>query len=328
MRASLLVLLVVAAWLGFGGRAHDVVPRPEVLIPPGLTAEGRRCYDRYGNITFVPESEVGHHIPTVLLSFPGSGNTWIRLLIEYATGHYSGALDVNDAELQSMLVGEHKCGQYNSINKAHPGDLFVRGDKLKNGSVVESIRFVYKWQRKKCIRGGVHTFTRFLLLTRDPYEAIFADFQRHISGSHAGTMNDSYIDPASPLHREWVSRAMRAASDNRDGMEDLLSYLLLRPATYPALHVRYDRLTNASTRKEELSRMLAFLNYTASEDRAACAFTLAETPRIKRTKRLDIDRAYLGVRPKLVCEMWPMLRSFASNFSYPMWQPKSGAVAC
>lgn len=301
--------------------AHDVVIKPEMLIPP--SAEGRRCYQKYGNITFIPESEVDHHVPTVLLSFPGSGNTWIRLLIEYATGYYSGALDVNDAELQSMLVGEHKCGRYNSINKAHPGDLFVRGDKLKNGSIVGSIRFVYKWQRKKCIRGGVHTFTRFIILTRNPYESIFADFQRHISGSHAGTMNDSYIDPASPLHKEWLARAMRASSDLKDGMEDLLDYIVKR---YSTLHTRYDRLLNKETRTAELQRMLTYLNYSTSADRISCAFALADTPRIKRTKKLDIERAYTGVKSSLVCDMWPYLRTYASNFSYPMWQPKSPAA--
>ena len=300
--------------------------KPELLLEePTRTPEGKRCHALFGNVTFVPESEVGYHVPAVLLSFPGSGNTWVRLLIEYATGHYSGALDVNDHELQGLLVGERACGQRNSINKAHPSDLFVRGDKLKNGSIVESIRFVYKWQRKKCIRGGVHTWTKFLILTRSPYEAIFADFQRHISGSHSGTMNSSYLDPSSPLHRLWLERAIRAASDLKDGVEDLLYYVVQRYSD--VYHARYDRLLAKETRIEELGRMLRFLNYTATPERLNCAFALAETPRIKRTKKLNITQAYLDVKPSLVCEMWPYLRGFSGNFSYSIWKPKDSSVS-
>ena len=319
-------------WLQCAGQIHPwdakhgvSVVKPELLIADPLKTEvGKRCYKLYGNVTFVPESDVSYHIPAVLLSFPGSGNTWVRLLIEYATGHYSGALDVNDHELQGLLFGERACGQRNSINKAHPGDLFVRGDKLKNGTIVESIRFVYKWQRKKCIRGGVHTWTKFLILTRDPYEAIFADFQRHISGSHSGTMNSSYLDPASPLHKLWLERSIRGASDLRDGMEDLLHYVVQR---YPdLLHARYSRLLDRATRLQELRTMVKFLNYTASDDRLECAFSLAETPRIRRTKRLNITRAYLDVKSGLVCDVWRYVRTFSQNFSYPIWQPKDSTV--
>jgi len=325
----MLVLVVFILLLIARGQIHPhdlkhsvQVVKPTLLVEePTRTEEGKRCYDLYGkNLSFIPEDEVAHHTPAVLLSFPGSGNTWVRLLIEYASGHYTGALDVNDHELQGMLVGERACGMRNSINKAHPGDLFVRGDKLKNGTVVESIRFVYKWQRKKCIRGGVHTWTKFLILSRNPYEAIFADFQRHISGSHAGTMNSSYLDPASPLHKEWLSRAVRASSDLRDGMEDLLHYVMQR---YWDVHqARYERLLDRATRTEELRRMLRFLNYTVPTDRLECAFTLADTPRVKRVKKLNITQAYMDVKPDLVCDLWPLLRSFSGNFSYPLWQPK------
>ena len=71
--------------------------------------------------------------------------------------------------------------------------------------------------------------------------------------------------------------------------------------------------------------MLRFLNYTASPDRLACAFTLAETPRIKRSKKLNITQAFLDVKPSLVCDLWPMLRGFSGNFSYDVWRPAGSA---
>ncbi len=43
--------------------------------------------------------------PALLYSFPGSGNTWLRLLIEYGTGIYSGSV-YTDEELKSILPGK------------------------------------------------------------------------------------------------------------------------------------------------------------------------------------------------------------------------------
>ena len=45
--------------------------------------------------------------PPLLLSFPGSGNTWLRLLIEYSTATYSGSI-YGDKTLFKILPGERR----------------------------------------------------------------------------------------------------------------------------------------------------------------------------------------------------------------------------
>ena len=57
--------------------------------------------------------------PPLLYSFPGSGNTWVRLLIDWATGIYSGSFYL-DKTLIPILPGEIKCDRSVSVIKVHP----------------------------------------------------------------------------------------------------------------------------------------------------------------------------------------------------------------
>ena len=52
------------------------------------TQAKQRCEGRYSKRRFYNENEQRH--PPVFYTFPGAGNTWCRLLIEYATGIYTG----------------------------------------------------------------------------------------------------------------------------------------------------------------------------------------------------------------------------------------------
>ena len=52
--------------------------------------------------------------PTALASFPGSGNTWLRFLIESATGVFTGS---RYKDLQIQMYGKSK---YISLNTNSP----------------------------------------------------------------------------------------------------------------------------------------------------------------------------------------------------------------
>jgi len=54
--------------------------------------------------------------PPLLYSFPGSGNTWARLLIDWSTGIFSGSFYL-DKTLLSILPGEIKCDRSVSVIK-------------------------------------------------------------------------------------------------------------------------------------------------------------------------------------------------------------------
>ena len=64
----------------------------------------------------INNSTIQQWSPPLLYSFPGSGNTWARLLIDWSTGVYSGSF-YTDKTLLSILPGERKCDRSVSIIK-------------------------------------------------------------------------------------------------------------------------------------------------------------------------------------------------------------------
>ena len=88
-------------------------PRPQII-------NTSYCYNLFHERSFIPSSPIAPvSPPPVLYSFQGSGNTWVRLLIEYATGKYTGSV-YNDGSLLSILPGEHECSHRVVAIKAHP----------------------------------------------------------------------------------------------------------------------------------------------------------------------------------------------------------------
>ena len=51
---------------------------------------------------------VNAFVPVLLYSFPGSGNTWCRLLIEWSIGIFTGSM-YDDKSLVNILPGESHC---------------------------------------------------------------------------------------------------------------------------------------------------------------------------------------------------------------------------
>jgi hypothetical protein len=91
-----------------------------------------------------------------LTSFPGSGNTWLRYLLQQATGIYTGSVYKDYGLLKSGFPAESISNSSVLIVKTH-----------EFGSTV--------WPK----------FRKVVLLIRDPAKAILAEFNRQ-SGGHIG----------------------------------------------------------------------------------------------------------------------------------------------
>ena len=89
-------------------------------------------------------------IPALLVSYPGSGNSWVRQLLETTTGIYTGShrdCDIN--YIEAGMLGEGIVSDNVIAVKFHLGPL------------------PEKWQFKKVI-----------YIIRNPYDAAIADYQR------------------------------------------------------------------------------------------------------------------------------------------------------
>ncbi|KAJ9435532.1 WSCD family member [Diplonema papillatum] len=171
---------------------NDAVEDKSVLDMPKKRTIGTCHVTR----SFLPPD--GEDDPPLFWSFPGSGNTWIRLLIEQATGHYTGSV-YRDLDIIKVMPGELRCDKTVVAVKGHPNwtpfDLVDGGYKegqrfsrlSENGR--EWVPNTDHWygisgQRPtptirafdaKC---EAVRFNRALVVTRNPFAALWAEYQR------------------------------------------------------------------------------------------------------------------------------------------------------
>jgi hypothetical protein len=270
--------------------------------------EKEKCAKSFSNRKYLPEGL--KRLPPMFYTFPGSGNTWGRLLIEYATGIYSGSV-YNDISLLSVLPGEFTCNWQVSVVKAHPHTHRV---SELTGLKVPS-------DDGKCNKGNVRRFHRAILLIRDPYDSIWSEYQRRLSKSHVdGIVRSGFswqrwqANAASLAHYYYDMWAVEHAGIER--MFQIDDYI----------YVKYEDLKDEHHRLVTLQRIVDFLRFkhlSAKEmqDRLQCAFLLAENKNAHRKVKDQIrfmtkEIAYV---PDIACRMWALFGSHASKHGYQPW---------
>ncbi len=104
------------------------------------------------------------HDPVALVSLPGSGNTWVRGLLEKATGICTGSIYCDGGLMRSGFVGETVHDGSVLVAKAHTPDY--KKSHTKYGSAI--------------------------LLIRNPFDAMVAERNRQNSGgNHVGELSIS-----------------------------------------------------------------------------------------------------------------------------------------
>ena len=120
------------------------------------------------------QSRLKHQTPPVLWSIPGSGNTWVRQLIDSALSpSLTGSL-YNDRGLAAILPGELRCDKQNTVIKAHP-------EHFSYSHLFDPQKF----HIQKCINGGLKGFSSVVVLLRDPVKSIWAEYQRRFADAIA-----------------------------------------------------------------------------------------------------------------------------------------------
>jgi hypothetical protein len=307
-------------------RPKPQTQKPEVEVkPPPLSKEQQACKDKFGNLTFFDQETANtpNRRPVILYSIPGSGNTWSRLLLEYATGIYTGTA-FPDNTLESLFKGETHCGNLTLVTKGHPGSfLFSKG----NGSAVNPSLNLREnlGTTKSCNR--LQKFVRFdraIIVIRDPYSAIWSEYNRRYSPGHKGEHNKGI--PKATFNKAtakkiYGSDMTRIFASQFNAIE--LVMRSFRPSDF--VMVRYENLVDQQRRTEELQKMLSFLGYAnVTKERLQCAFILSESPRVHRAvdadKMVTVDMAYES--PETVCSMWSVLvkDSNVTRYGYKPWK--------
>ena len=183
--------------------------------------------------------------PVIIYSYPGSGNTWLRHLLQVTTGYWTGSLTL-DKRLQNRSSGAFRMvGEGNPVNsgetvavKSHN----LRGITEKLGAVPE-----------KCI-----------VLIRNPADAFMSDLSMQLTRSHTAKVDFSrYFDihkTQMPKFREKLSKEMPSA------FIETFTSLLKTAACHQNLTLFYEDLK--INVEHELARVLEFLGF--SGERLVC----------------------------------------------------------
>ena len=166
--------------------------------------------------------EFGQFPLVMLVSFPGSGNTWARLLIEAVTGYYTGSVYSDKYLYAGGFIGEK--------------------EKWRNGRTILIKNHDHKRNLSNEAKGVV-------LLVRNPYDAILAEFNRFQSSNHTGSaslenFNSKWFKTVEKLSTWWVNVHHKYAEFSST-------------TSFPMHVVFYENLKNNAT--HEMERVLNFM---------------------------------------------------------------------
>lgn len=262
-----------------------------------------QCRHKYGHRTYLPETM--KRLPPMLYTFPGAGNTWCRLLIEYSTGIYTGSV-YDDSSLLEPLPGEFKCNWQVSAVKVHPHTHHFA--ELRGGT--------FGSDNNKCNKGNVRRFERVIIVLRDPFDSIWSEFQRRITQSHVSGVRKNRFN----WHR-WQANAASLAHAYFDMWE--IEHMGIERQLKPEdiLYIRYEDLKNKEKRVEAMRKIAVFLRFPADvpDERLECAFVLADNRQAHRSVDDSMMTKDLAYRPEISCRMWALFGGYASRHNYKPW---------
>ena len=293
---------------------------------------------------------------TLLWSWPGSGNTWARVMMELTSGIPSGSV-YHDPSLAKTLLAE----MADVTSAAACRRLF--GIKTHTWSEQQ--------QASTC--GG--RIDGAIILARHPLGALWSEYQRVPAGLHAlaaaraanhtislGHRSLSTVSPSSsrgaapqPASRPGWSNAKELEEQHTKGMAKLAgdwpsfaishaqafgelynasSSLAGHRSSYwrwarvwarQALLVRYEDLTNVTTRHAVLRRVLAYAGSHVSEARLSCAFQSSDLRNVHRPAgRMSVSDA-LATDPHAAERAWSIMQQPASMLGYG-WDRRQGPL--
>ncbi|XP_070580524.1 sialate:O-sulfotransferase 2-like [Ptychodera flava] len=195
-----------------------------------------------------------YSVPLIALaSFPGSGNTWIRHLLERATGIFTGSV-YNDRDLYKHgFKGE--------------------SEKYTNGKTLFIKTHIFD-------RGHIEEFDAAILVIRNPYKAIVSEHNRKFGGHTGHASAKKYI-----VGDEWVKFVMGKSRTWTNTAINWLQY------SKRILVIYYEDLIEDHER--EIRKILNFIELPENNGRLLCLSEDTDgpfkRPEKREIQRLDFD---------------------------------------
>ena len=180
---------------------------------------------------------------------------------------------------------------------------------------------------------NVTRFERAILLIRNPYDAIWADYQRFLSHSHSGRISIAAFN-----WQQWLRYSLQEVQEYVQMWTNDYAKIKLhfKPTDY--MFLKYEQLQNTTIRKSELRSVVDFIGIELNKRRSGepfnssvkvtdeqleCAFVLADSNSTHRNMVPSAEGREAAVMTKeraytkpLVCCMWAMFGAIASEVGY------------
>ncbi|XP_050314335.1 WSCD family member CG9164 isoform X2 [Anthonomus grandis grandis] len=201
-------------------------------------------------LQFIKTEEARKRKPVALVSFPGSGNTWLRYLLQQATGFYTGSVYKD----------------YGLLKNGFPAESVTTSAVL----VVKT----HEWGQK-----SRDMFSKAILLVRAPDKSIHAEFNRQ-SGGHIGFASfDRYRRNKGKYWHQFVN-------DNLKNWQQL-HMDWLHNFTGPIKVIFYEQLVNNT--ENTLASVIHFLGVNVPKKSMDCAMEQKEGIYRRRKRFLNFN---------------------------------------
>jgi hypothetical protein len=235
-------------------------------------------------------------LPPLLVSFPGMGRTFLRALIEYATGIYTGSLD---AVTMDAFLADKYCGFRMILIDSEDHEYFQADEK-------GSIRLQWRKHQNRCKRGGIHGFKRIVILLANPFHSAVLEMAEEMTSENSKDIGSqyqtAYLNNISPMIR------------NLAGNQGLLHV------------VRFEDLMNDMRRLDALAKLVTFITGgdAPNPERLHCAFELA----YKRIDMSSVDEAIKrasSADSDVMTTLLDRISTYATEYQYSV--PNRNAVS-
>lgn len=267
-----------------------------------------QCHD----LTF----QEGKNPIVALASTPGSGNTWVRYLLEQATGVYTGSIYC-DTDLKAIYPGEKVVSGNVIVVKTH------RYATLQLPSDVQEAL-------------GKTNYDKVILLIRNPYNCLLSEANRKWNvdssvSNHVGLASDIFLTGKQHFARAITSCLIASCSAHCVDITRWNQFVLSKSGAWlavlrtwlkqdhmPVMIVQYEKLV--TDLRGEMLRILNFLGQQVSNESLDCAIENANGS-LRRTRHLSVDpfsKDNNAVIDRVLEEARPILQRYNVSYSMPV----------
>ena len=249
-------------------RAQRCCPSKLAVISKCLEYRKRTFFENRANRSSV-----------MLASFPGSGNTWARMLLEYGSSRFTGST-YDDIDLMRLMPGEGR----------------------DDSSVIAVKTHVYPREFMPRVQP-----TAVMFLVRHPFNALWAEFQRRKSGGHASALEQM---PASVLQFEFPKFAKCMGCK---WLYFVAVHVHLRSTGVRLLVLKYEDLQQDTA--SSLRSMLNFVGegqLAVNPARISCAIEMSNQKSIHRVKKISAEAIWQN-QTETACGVWGMITKGPSS---------------